>query len=230
MKEKEEKATKKERDSLWRHARIFTPKYEDAVSLWEDATSYFEWCDSNPVESQKNMTKYQREGKGEIKDKKAQVESGETNRPYTIYGLCAFTGISSWSSFKSVYLSKPGFDDVITTIENIISSQQIDGAMTGLYKENLTSRMNGLAEMLQQNVNAEIDGTLEHKFTGFSFLPWTDGLSNSDKTKIACGEVIEELPAATDNAGQSVKQEPALPEPEPVFAEIVDISKSGVNG
>lgn len=44
-------------------------------------------------------------------------------------------------------------------------------------------------------------------FHGFQFIPWTGGLNNSEQTKIASGEVVEELPPA---------------EPEPVYAEIID--------
>lgn len=207
MNEQNPKEESKTKDPIWKHTRIGVPKYATPDDLWQDAIRYFEWCDGNPVDATISVTRYKKEKHGGHKEMKKQDQHENITRPYTFYGLCAFTGISAWSSFKSTYLSKEGFADVIYAIENIVASQQIDGAMAGVFKENLTSRLNGLADKQLQEVSAEIDlGTKQ--FNGFSFLPWTPGLQNSDNTQIASGEI-----------------EPEKKEPEPIYAEVVDFEE-----
>lgn len=69
----------------------------------------------------------------------------------------------------------------------------------------------GLYAPERHEITGADGGAIETKFTGFSFLPWTDGLANSEQTKIASGEEIKELP---------------VPEPEERvvdYAEIVSI-------
>lgn len=197
---------KKKKDSIWKHAKIGTPIYSKASQLWDDALAYFEWCDDNPVDAPVNIIRYKKEKHGGTKEMKKQDQQENVSRPYTLFGLCAFTGITSWARFKAKYRDLEGFEDVILTIENVIASQQIDGALTGVFKENLTARMNGLAERQVADINGEVEVNENHKFSGFSFLPWTPGVENSDQSKIASGEVME------------------LPEPEKehVYAEIID--------
>lgn len=199
----------KRKDSIWRHARIGVPKYSTPNELWDDALRYFEWCDNNPVDGSVIVTRYKKEKRGGHKELKMQDMQNNVDRPYTIFGLCAFTGITDWPNFKIYNMEREGFRDVIRTIENVIASQQIDGALTGLFRENLASRLNGIAERVVADYDVNL--TSEQKFTGFSFLPHTDGLPNSEQTKIASGEVIEKLP-----------------EPEPVYAEIIDAEE--ING
>lgn len=208
----EEPKEKKKKDSIWKHAKIGTPQYKKPEHLWNDALLYFEWCDENPVDAPINVIRYKKEKHGGSKEMKKQDQQENISRPYTLYGFCAFTGISRWGKFKEKYREIDGFDDVIQTIENVIASQQLDGALTGVFKENLTARLNGLADKQQAEINGELDVNNEHKFTGFSFLPHTDGLMNSEQTRIASGEVIA-LP-------ESVK------ESEPLYAEIIDYDPS----
>lgn len=193
----------KQKDSIWRHARVGVPRYATANELWDDALRYFEWCDNNPVDGSVIVTRYKKEKRGGHKELKMQDMQNNVDRPYTIYGLCAFTGISEWRNFKFYNIDREGFREVIATIENVIASQQIDGALTGLFRENLASRLNGLADKVTGDIDVNVNA--EQRFTGFSFLPWTQGLQNSEQTKIASGEVTEELP-----------------QPEPVYAEIID--------
>lgn len=192
----EQQESKKKKDPIWRHAKFRAREYRRADELWEDAMLYFEWCDENPVDAPISVIRYKKEKHGGSKEMKKQDQQENVTRPYTLYGLCAFLGIARWYKFKAQYIEKEGFEDVLLTIENVIASQQIDGAMTGVFKENLTARLNGLADKTQQELNGEIEVNTEHKFTGFSFLPYTAGLGNSEQSRIASGEVIEELPVA----------------------------------
>lgn len=193
------------KEPIWKRVRIGVPKYDNPDELWADAVRYFEWCDGTPVDAPIQTTRYKKEKHGGSKEMKKQDQQENITRPYTIYGLCAFTGIKQWSGFKATYLSKEGFDEVIYAIENVISSQQIDNAMAGVFKENLTARLNGLADKQLQETNAEIE--VNAKFNGFSFLPYTAGLPNSEQSKIASGQI---------------ELQPEEKKKEPLFAEIVD--------
>lgn len=192
------------KEPIWKKVRIGVPKYATPEDLWNDAVRYFEWCDGNPIDAPSTtiLSKKQKASKTNQEVRK-QNQLENITRPYTLYGLCAFTGISKWYNFTATYNSKEGFAEVISAIENVISSQQIDGAMAGVFKENLTSRLNGLADRQLQEVNGEVD--FKGSFNGFAFLPYTPGLENSEQAKIASGEI-----------------RPENPDPEPVYAEIVE--------
>lgn len=192
----EQEQQKKKKDPIWKHAKLRHRLYKKPDDLWEDALAYFQWCDDNPVDAPISIVRYKKEKHGGSKEMKKQDQQENISRPYTLYGLCAFLGITKWSQFKATNIGRDGFEDVILTIENVIASQQLDGAMTGVFKENLTARLNGLADKTQQELNGDLEVNTTHKFNGFSFLPWTDGLSNSEQTKVASGEEVKELPQA----------------------------------
>lgn len=199
----EQPEQKKQKDPIWKHARTKQMQFKTADELWDAAKEYFEWCDNNPVDAPISVVRYKKEKHGGSKEMKKQDQQENISRPYTLYGFCAFAGIRRWYAFKEKYVGVEGmddFEDVIMAIENVVASQQIDGAMTGVFKENLASRLNGLADRNVQEVNGEVKS--EVKFTGFGFLPFTPGLVNSEQSKIASGEVVEEQ--------------------EPEYAEIID--------
>lgn len=201
----EEKEAKKPKDSIWKHAKIGNPEYKRPKELWDDAIAYFEWCDKNPVDGYVNITRYKKEKKGNENEAKKQDHKMQVTRPYTLFGFCAFSGITSWARFKAKYtdpekyLHASDFDDVIRTIENVIASQQVDGAMAGMFKENLVARLNGIADKTQQ----EVEGSVEtrHNFTGFNFLPTAKDYGLVEEPKIS---IEEEKPKV------------------PLFAEVVD--------
>ncbi len=126
--------------------------------LWEAACEYFAYCDRTPWKAIKNKTK------GEIKEK----EESPTQRPYSLTGLMAYLDVSKsfWNDFKKG--SHEDFSVVITRIENVIRTQQLEGAIVGAFNANIVSRINGLAD------KQEIDHTNAGKeFKGFNFLPYT---------------------------------------------------------
>ena len=52
--------------------------------------------------------------------------------------------------FRKEYAQKgEEFSDVLNAIENIIRTQQVEGAMVNLYNANLTARINGITDRTQ---------------------------------------------------------------------------------
>ena len=196
------------KDPIWKHVRLGKALYDKPEDLWKDAVRYFEWVDSNPLKGAISSTKSKHTRKG-IDTEELQATGTTTIRPYTFYGLCVFCGIYKWATFKERYYAKQGFEPVIRAIENVITSQQIDNAMVGIFKENLTARLNGLADRTEGGL--EIEAGTGQKFNGFNFVPFTEGLPNSETSRIASGEV------PMLNEGSTETQEP-----EPVYAEIID--------
>lgn len=114
-------------------------QFKTPEDLREAARSYFEWCDKNPIRGQRVLRKSEDDEKPELRDEMYP-------RPYTFEGLCDFIDIWDWSRFVSDNKDRDGFAPVLGWIRNKIRKQQIEGSMVGLYRENLTARLNGIAE------------------------------------------------------------------------------------
>ncbi|UHG93223.1 DNA-packaging protein [Spirosoma oryzicola] len=103
--------------------------------LWQAATEYFEWCDSNPW----NRIEY----------KGADIVRVEvpTSRPYTLQGLCVYceTSLQWWDQFKKNQANHDFFD-IITRIEQIIYTHKFEGAAVGAFNPSIIARDLGLAE------------------------------------------------------------------------------------
>ena len=196
-----------DKDPIWKHARVGKAHYDKPSELWNDAKRYFEWADNNPIKGSVSSTKSKRSNKNKNEENIAATVTS-TTRPYTLFGLATFCGISNYPAFRKRYMARDGFSEVILMIENIVASQQIDNAMVGVFKESLTARLNNL-DVYSENF-IELDNNDENKFNGFSFLPHTEGLENSEETRIASGEVPMLNPA------NKVEEEP-----EPIYAEII---------
>lgn len=117
-----------------RHGR--SKRFASPEQLWEAACKYFDHCDRTPWKAIKNKTK------GEIKEK----EESPTQHPYSLTGLMAYLDVSSsyWRKFKEG--ANEDFFPVITRIENIIRTQQLEGAIVGAFNPNIVSRIIGLSE------------------------------------------------------------------------------------
>lgn len=104
--------------------------------LWETACEYFEWCDNNPWINSR------------IKRKETVTEEEEspTQRPYTLSGLCLYLDASKefWREFKKG--EHKDFFGVISRIEEIIETQQFEGAVVGAFNANIIARKLGLAD------------------------------------------------------------------------------------
>lgn len=109
--------------------------------LLEEATRYFDWCDSNPF----------KEGKQRIR------------RPYSLIGFCLFIGVSStflkdfaWRLRKKPDdLESQAYLTVIQKIKDVIETQQWTGATVGFFNPNIIARTLGLRDGI--NVGMELD-------------------------------------------------------------------------
>jgi len=122
--------------------------------LRAEALLYFDWCDRNP-RMRAELVKHQ--GTAEQYD----VPIG---RPYTIGGLCNYLGVSE-GYFRAAKanldakiakkLAKPEEEilrETIGWLEEVTRNDQIEGGMVGQYNANLVSRLNGLADNVNNNV------------------------------------------------------------------------------
>lgn len=112
-------------------------KYKNAADLRKDAEAYFAWCDANPIRGSRTN----RNDNGEVVKTDVLLP-----RPYTFEGLALHCKIADWQAFANDNKKREGFADVLGFIRNTIRRNQIEGAMVGAYKENITARLNGIAE------------------------------------------------------------------------------------
>lgn len=68
----------------------------------------------------------------------------ETDTPFTMTGLYVHLEIDrqTWEN----YSKRPEFFAVCTRVENIITTQKVEGAAVGAYNANIVSRLEGLAD------------------------------------------------------------------------------------
>lgn len=112
------------------------PKFKTAEEFGKAIDDYFKWCDDNPV-------------KVNVQTKKG-VSTQTTPRPYTIYEMSWKLGIGNWRQFKITNIDREGFAALFEYAENRITSNQVIGGMVGIYNANLTARLNGIAENVQE--------------------------------------------------------------------------------
>ena len=147
------------RNQFWKlrnkHGR--SKRFASPEQLWEVACEYFAYCDRTPWKAIKNKTK------GDIKEK----EESHTQSPYSLTGLMAFLDVSSSYWLKFIEGANEDFFPVITRIENIIRTQQLEGAIVGAFNPNIVSRIIGLSD--KQKVTHTINSK---EFKGFDFLPY----------------------------------------------------------
>ena len=102
--------------------------------LWEAACEYFQWCDDNPWVSVKTSSY----DKGEFSG--GTTEEKPVQRPYTKQGLCVYIGASIY--YLNEFKKKAGEDFllVVNEIENVIATQQLEGASVGAFNANIIAR------------------------------------------------------------------------------------------
>jgi hypothetical protein len=115
--------------------------------LWEAACEYFEWCRENPWI------------KKDWVGKDAEEVKRETERPFTLTGLCIYLDCSSsyFRSFKSTLQEKDkDFLTIITRIEEIIYTQKFEGAAVGAFNANIIARDLGLSDKVNNEHSGEV--------------------------------------------------------------------------
>ena len=112
-------------------------QFKTPEDLRKAAQSYFDWCDANPIRGQRTVKNS--DGEKELRDDMLP-------RPYTFEGLCEHIDIWDWSLFVTNNKERDGFAPVLGWIRNKVRRNQIEGGMVGLYRENLTARLNGITD------------------------------------------------------------------------------------
>lgn len=112
-------------------------QFKTAEDLRKAAQAYFDWCEKNPIRG----TRIIRKDDGEPGTRDEQYA-----RPFTFEGLCEHICIDDWSQFVKQNKERAGFAKVIGWVRNKIRRNQLEGAMVGIYRENITARLNGIKE------------------------------------------------------------------------------------
>ena len=117
-------------------------KWKSPDELIDKLQEYCTACAENPILVQDGMRKSKDGGQ---KDEQV-LQMNRVARPMTLDGYCNFAGIGDWRRMKQTYSNDEGFADAIALVERLIRDQQVSGAMVGLYKENIVSRINGITD------------------------------------------------------------------------------------
>lgn len=117
-------------------------QFKTPEDLRNSCEEYFAWCEQNPIRGQRLVKK--ENGETETRDEMYP-------RPLTFEGLCDHIGIADWSHFVAQNKEREGFADVFGWVRNKVRRNQIEGGLVGLYRENLTARLNGIAENMAIN-------------------------------------------------------------------------------
>lgn len=133
--------------------------FADGDALWAEAIKYFAWCDNNPW-LRPELVKFQGV---------ADEYSVPLGRPYSIGGLCIFLDVSETfiTNCRRNLLEKKenradtfteanqSLLDCIERIQNIVRTQNVEGAMLDVFNANFTARIHGLADTVNNNGNGE---------------------------------------------------------------------------
>lgn len=123
--------------------------------LWEAACEYFEWCDKKPWKKNEAV---------KSGDKSGKIIKVPTQRPYSMSGLCLYLGCNQSYFYQFKERCGEDFSNIITRIEDIIETQQFEGAVVGAFNANIIARKLGLAD------KKEIDGSMSvhNQFDGMT--------------------------------------------------------------
>ena len=140
--------------------------------LWEAACEYFEWCSENPWI------------KIDFKGKDADRVEMPTDRPITMSGLCLYLncGEAYFRSFKHDLKGKTDdlsieFATVIARIQQVVYTQQFEGAAVGAYDGRIISRALGLAEPIR--LQGDSDNPIQSKLT-IEILPASGRIASNE--------------------------------------------------
>lgn len=115
--------------------------------LLEAAYEYFEWCDKHPWRTKKTKKK----------EHSKEEEETPTQTPYSLSGLCLYIGCNQGYFYDFKKSCDKDFSEIITRIEEIIETQQFEGAVVGAFNANIIARKLGLSEKIDSKVDASIN-------------------------------------------------------------------------
>jgi len=140
--------------------------------LWEAACEYFEWCSEHPW------------NRVDFKGKDNEEVLIPTERPFTMSGLCLYLncGEAYFRSFKHDLKGKTDklsieFATVIARIQEVVYTQQFEGATVGAYDSRIISRALGLAEPVR--ISGDSDNPIQSKLT-IEILPASGKIASNE--------------------------------------------------
>lgn len=102
---------------------------DSAESLWEDAKEYFMWCERNPIYKQEM-----------IRQTGALVDVA-VPRPFNLAALCIHCGVTvSYINSMAKNVAAGDYHLVAQKILQVIYSQNLEFAMTGIFNANITAK------------------------------------------------------------------------------------------
>lgn len=143
--------------------------------LWEAACEYFQWVDKHPWQKKEQLKKAQITKDHKTgKEKLHTIVDIPTERPYTLSGLCLYLDASEsfWRNFRGGLSAKLSNEDeneakvaedfltVVSRVEEVIATQQFEGASVGAFNANIIARKQGLTEKVEsknENTNYNIN-------------------------------------------------------------------------
>ncbi len=122
--------------------------------MWEAACEYFTWCDNHPWKKNEVVKG------GTLAGKIVKIP---TQRPYSLTGLCIYLGCNSayFRQFK-LRCKDDDFATVITQIEEVIETQQFEGALVNAFNANIVSRKLGLVEKVESKNSISLETDLSN--------------------------------------------------------------------
>lgn len=116
------------------------------------AQEYFEWCDKHPLYRQEAV--------------KSGSECGRIidipiRRPYSLSGLCTYLQCSQSYFYQYKKKCNEEFREAIETVENIIETQQFEGAVAGIFNTSIIARKLGLREQTDITSNGQSTFSIE---------------------------------------------------------------------
>ena len=89
----------------------------------------------------------------DFRGKDAKEVTVPIDTPYTLTGLFVYLNIDekTWRNYKE----REDFIRVITHVEQIITTQKVEGALVGVYSNNLVARLEGLKEQSESKHTIE---------------------------------------------------------------------------
>lgn len=137
--------------------RIFETAGEFSAQFLE----YVQWCEENPIVTKKASKKDKEGGSGV----ELRTEAESKRRPMSMYGLCAFLGVSR-KYFEMAIKNLDSKGDARTEVENelftaltraraIIENQMFEGACVNEFNPNLIIRALGLGDKVDMTSDGE---------------------------------------------------------------------------
>lgn len=111
--------------------------YPDSIKVAFE--EYVAWADNHPINIKKISA--------------GQILDLPTERPLTITDFCLFAGISRECFYN--YGRQPEYSDIVARIREYIESDQLRGAMIGMYESTIVSRVLRLADRQDITTNGK---------------------------------------------------------------------------